>query len=61
VVAVSITGEDAELLGVEPGYPGLRFQTLLLDSGERPLADAWSLFLCDRYEIRLRQVRTPAV
>jgi GntR family transcriptional regulator len=57
VVAVAIAGEDAELLGVEAGYPGLRFQTLLLDDGELPLADAWSLFRCDRYEIRLRQVR----
>jgi GntR family transcriptional regulator len=57
VVAVAIADEDAELLGVEAGSPGLRFQTLLRDAGELPLADAWSLFRCDRYEIRLRQVR----
>jgi GntR family transcriptional regulator len=57
VVAVAITGEDAELLGVQHGYAGLRFQTLLLDADEQPVADAWSLFRCDRYEIRLRQVR----
>jgi GntR family transcriptional regulator len=59
VVAVEIVGEDANLLRVAPGRAGLKFHTILLDVGERPLAYAWSLFRGDRYEIRLRQERRP--
>jgi GntR family transcriptional regulator len=59
VVAVEIVGEDANLLRVAPGRAGLKFHTILLDDGERPLAYAWSLFRGDRYEIRLRQERRP--
>jgi GntR family transcriptional regulator len=59
VVAVEIVGEDANLLHVAPGRPGLKFHTILLDEDERPLAYAWSLFRGDRYEIRLRQERRP--
>jgi GntR family transcriptional regulator len=59
VVAVAIDADDAERLRVASGYPGLRFRTLMLDAGERPLIDAWSLFRGDRYEIRLAQVRPP--
>jgi GntR family transcriptional regulator len=59
VVAVEIVGEDANLLRIAPGRAGLKFHTILLDDGERPLAYAWSLFRGDRYEIRLRQERRP--
>jgi GntR family transcriptional regulator len=57
VFAVEIVGEDANVLHVAPGRAGLKFHTILLDSDERPLAYAWSLFRGDRYEIRLRQER----
>ena len=57
VVAVEIVGEDANLLRVAPGRAGLKFHTILIDTDERPLAYAWSLFRGDRYEIRLRQER----
>jgi GntR family transcriptional regulator len=59
VVGVEIVGEDANLLRVAPGRPGLKFHTILFDADERPLAYAWSLFRGDRYEIRLRQERRP--
>jgi GntR family transcriptional regulator len=58
VVAVAIEGEDAEALGVVPGQPGLRFQTLTRDTGGTPVFYAVSLYRGDRYEIDLRQVRS---
>jgi GntR family transcriptional regulator len=57
VVAVEVVGEEANLLRVAPGRPGLKFHTTLRDDEDRPLAYAWSLFRGDRYEIRLRQER----
>jgi GntR family transcriptional regulator len=57
VVATEIVGEDANVLRVAPGRAGLRFETILFDAEERPLAYAWSLYRGDRYEIRLRQER----
>ena len=57
VVAVEIVGEEANLLRVAPGRPGLKFHTVLRDADDRPLAYAWSLYRGDRYEIRLRQER----
>jgi GntR family transcriptional regulator len=57
VLAVAIDGEDARLLGVADGHPGLRFQSLTRDTDGVPAFYAVSLFRGDRYEIDLRQVR----
>lgn len=57
VVAVAIDGDDADLLQVADGVPGLRFETLARDEGGSPAFFAISLFPGDRYEIRLRQTR----
>jgi GntR family transcriptional regulator len=57
VVAVAIEGEDAELLEVPPGEPGLRFSTLARDVEDRPVYFAISLFRGDRYEVDIRQER----
>ncbi|HEU4657523.1 MAG TPA: GntR family transcriptional regulator [Capillimicrobium sp.] len=57
VVAVRIDGDAAGVLRVEPGDPGLRFETLARDDGGVPVYFAVSLFPADRYEIRLRQTR----
>jgi GntR family transcriptional regulator len=58
VVAVAIEAEEAPLLGVEEGMPGLRFHTLARDTRGAPAYYATSLFRGDRYEIELRQTRT---
>lgn len=60
VVAVTIDAADAERLEVEPGHPGLRFETLARDADGVPVYFAVSLFSGDRYEIRLRQTREAA-
>ncbi len=57
VVAVAIEPEEAELLGVEPGDPGLRFHTVARDAEGAPAFYATSLFRCDRYEIEIHQTR----
>lgn len=57
VVAVAIEGEEAGLLGVADGVPGLRFQTLARDPEGAPVFYGVSLFRGDRYEVDLRQVR----
>ena len=57
VLAVEIVGDEANLLRVAPGRPGLLFHTVLFDPDDRPLGYAWSLYRGDRYEIRLRQER----
>jgi GntR family transcriptional regulator len=57
VLAVAIDATEAELLGVAPGAPGLRFHTLARDAGDRPAYYATSLYRGDRYEIELRQSR----
>ena len=57
VVAVAIEAEEAPLLGVEEGVPGLRFHTLARDTRGRPAYYATSLFRGDSYEIELRQTR----
>lgn len=57
VVAVSIEGEEATLLGVGEGAPGLRFHTLARDGDGTPVYYATSLYRGDRYEIELRQTR----
>ncbi|HEY3019724.1 MAG TPA: GntR family transcriptional regulator [Solirubrobacteraceae bacterium] len=57
VVAVTIDGEEAELLDVAPGEAGLRFSTLAEDAGGDVVFFATSLFRGDRYEIDLRQRR----
>jgi GntR family transcriptional regulator len=56
VVATAIVGDDAGLLEVPEGHPGLRFQTLARDRDGTPVYYALSLFRGDRYEIDLRQV-----
>jgi GntR family transcriptional regulator len=57
VVAVAIEGDDARVLDVEEGDPGLSFATLARDVDGRPAYFAVSLFRGDRYEIELRQQR----
>jgi GntR family transcriptional regulator len=57
VVAVQIAEEEAELLEVEEGAPGLRFHTLARGADGTPAYYATSLFRGDRYEIELRQTR----
>ena len=57
VVAVAIDADDAALLGVEAGAPGLRFHTLARDREGTPAYQATSLFRGDRYEIELGQTR----
>jgi GntR family transcriptional regulator len=57
VVAVPIDAEEAALLEVEEGAPGLRFHTLARDTEGKPAYYATSLFRGDRYEIELRQKR----
>ena len=58
VVAVAIEAEEAPLLGVDEGVPGLRFHTLARDTRGMPAYYATSLFRGDRYEIELHQTRT---
>ena len=60
VLAVAIEAEEAPLLGVEEGAPGLRFHTLARDTRGVPAYYATSLFRGDRYEIELHQTRTDA-
>ena len=60
VVAVPIEAEEAPLLAVEEGVPGLRFHTLARDTRGVPAFYATSLFRGDRYEIKLRQTRGEA-
>lgn len=57
VVAVSIEADEAPLLGVPEGAPGLRFHTLARNGDGTPVYYAISLFRGDRYEIALRQTR----
>jgi GntR family transcriptional regulator len=60
VVASSISGDEAELLEVAEGDPGLRFRSLARDRDGRPAYYAVSLYRGDRYEIELRQIRPQA-
>ena len=57
VVAVSIEADEAALLGVPVGAPGLRFHTLARNGVGTPVYYALSLYRGDRYEIALRQTR----
>jgi GntR family transcriptional regulator len=57
VLAVAIGGEEAGLLGVREGQPGLLFHTLARDAAGTPAYYATSLYRGDRYEIELRQRR----
>jgi GntR family transcriptional regulator len=58
VVAVAIDGDDAALLGVDAGTPGLLFHTVARDGEGRPVFYAWSLYRGDRYEVRISQERS---
>jgi GntR family transcriptional regulator len=57
VVAVAIEADDASLLGVPEGAPGLRFTTVTRDGEGAPVLHAVSLYPGDRYEVALRQTR----
>jgi DNA-binding GntR family transcriptional regulator len=57
VVAVGIEADEAPVLGVLEGSPGLRFHTVIRDRGGVPVLYAVSLYSGDRYEIALRQTR----
>jgi GntR family transcriptional regulator len=57
VVAVAIDPDDASLLEVAEGSPGLRFQTVTRDGDGIPVLHAVSLYPGDRYEVALRQTR----
>ncbi len=57
VLAVTLSGEEAELLGVKAGQAGLLFRTLARDARGTPAYFASSLFRGDRYEIDLTQTR----
>jgi len=57
VVAVAIEPDEAPLLGVPEGSPGLRFHTVTRDRDGVPVLYAVSLYPGDRYEIALRQTR----
>jgi GntR family transcriptional regulator len=57
VVAVAIGREEAELLDVRDGQPGLLFHTLARDAAGTPAYYATSLYRGDRYEIELHQRR----
>jgi GntR family transcriptional regulator len=57
VVATAIEADEATLLEVPAGRPGLRFTTLARDRRQVPIYYAVSLYRGDRYEIELRQMR----
>lgn len=57
VLAVTLSGEEADLLGVDEGKAGLLFRTLARDADRTPAYFATSLFRGDRYEIDLIQTR----
>jgi GntR family transcriptional regulator len=57
VVAVRIEPDEAPLLEVPEGTPGLRFSTVTRDAGGSPVFYAVSLYPGDRYEIAMRQTR----
>jgi len=57
VVAAAIDPEEAELLDVPEGEPGLRFHTVAWDSDGVPAYYAASLYRGDRYEIEMGQTR----
>lgn len=57
VVAVGIEADEAPLLGVPEGAPGLRFHTVARNGDGTPVYYAISLYRGDRYEIALRQTR----
>ena len=56
-MAVGIEADEAPLLGVPEGAPGLRFHTVTRDRDGTPVLYAVSLYPGDRYEIALRQTR----
>jgi GntR family transcriptional regulator len=60
VVAAAIGPDEAPLLGVPEGEPGLRFHTVAWDGDGVPAYFAASLYRGDRYEIELRQTRAGA-
>ena len=58
VVAVAIEPDEALLLDVAEGAPGLRFHTLTRGHDRTPVYFASSLYRGDRYEIELSQTRS---
>jgi GntR family transcriptional regulator len=57
VVATAIEADEAALLEVGEGQPGLRFATLARDQARQPVYYAVTLYRGDRYEIELHQLR----
>ena len=57
-VAAAIDPDEAVLLDVPEGAPGLRFHTVAFDGDGVPAYYAASLYRGDRYEIEMRQTRT---
>jgi GntR family transcriptional regulator len=60
VVAAAIGPDEAPLLRVPEGEPGLRFHTVAFDGEGRPVYYAASLYRGDRYEIEMGQTRMAA-
>jgi GntR family transcriptional regulator len=56
-VAAAIDSDEAALLDVPEGEPGLRFHTVAWDGDGVPAYYAASLYRGDRYEIEMRQTR----
>ena len=56
-VAAAIDSDEAALLDVPEGAPGLRFHTVAWDGDGVPAYYAASLYRGDRYEIEMRQTR----
>jgi GntR family transcriptional regulator len=58
--ATSLAAEQAELLGVPPGSPGLQMTRITYTDGAQPIEYVRSLYRGDRYEFRTRLSRRPA-
>jgi GntR family transcriptional regulator len=65
VSAVVVDGEEARLLGIGPGDPGLLFHRVTRDATDRVVEYTRSLYRADRYEVALNLRRaitdSPAV
>jgi GntR family transcriptional regulator len=57
--ATTLAAEQAELLGVQPGSPGLQMTRITYSEGTQPIEYVRSLYRGDRYEFRTRLSRRP--
>ena len=55
--ATSVTSEQAHLLGVRPGSPGLQVTRISYTDGTQPIEYVRSIYRGDRYEFRTRLTR----